>query len=199
MAATGLVQRNIVVGSEAPEELKSFGVFERRDFADIKIIDGGEEAKAADDGFQADRAGDEETGGGVAEFVPSRAKPVQRGFGFIARGFLHNQVQECGELVQEKEERRIGFFEEIKELICCRSPRGLLGAGELDLDPVEVDLLQAFQEVGGCLFEPLHLGAGFFERNASGCGHFFEPIGNGVMLFEVQQKRNVVSRWIGDD
>src|ERR1017187_9410932 len=76
MAATGLVQRNIVVGSEAPEELKSFGVFERRDFADIKIIDGGEEAKAADDGFQGDKAGDERKGGGGAEFVPSRAKPV---------------------------------------------------------------------------------------------------------------------------
>src|ERR1019366_2322397 len=106
MAATGLVQRNIVVGGEAPEELKGFGVFEWGDFADIKIIDGGEEAKAADDGFQADGAGDEKTGGGVAEFVPSRAKPVQRGFGFIARGFLHNEIQECGELVQEKEQRR---------------------------------------------------------------------------------------------
>src|SRR5208282_5704429 len=43
MAATALIQGNIVVGSEALEEVKGFGLFERGDFADIEIIDGGGE------------------------------------------------------------------------------------------------------------------------------------------------------------
>ena len=185
MTATGLIEGNIVVGSEPLEEIKGFGVFERGDFADIEIIDGGGEAEATDDGFQANGASDEEPSGGVAEFVASRAKPVQRFFYLFARALLHNEIQECWELVQEKEQRRIGFLEELKELIRRRASRGLFGAGELDLDPVEVDLFQALQKVGGCIFEPLQFGGGFFECGASGCGHFFEPIGDGVMLFEV--------------
>ncbi len=113
MAAPRLIQGNIVIGSEALEEVKGFGLFERGYFADIEIIDGGGEAEAADDGFQANGAGDEETGGGIAELLASRTEPVQGGFDLVARSLLHNEIQEGGELVQEKEQRRVGLFEEL--------------------------------------------------------------------------------------
>src|SRR6266404_2982384 len=55
------IEGNIVIGSEAMEEVEGFGVFERRDFADIEIVDGRGEPETSNDGFQPDGAGNEKS------------------------------------------------------------------------------------------------------------------------------------------
>ena len=80
-----------------------------------------------------------------------------------------------------------------------RTPGWLLGTGELDLDPVEVNLLQSLQEVGALFLKPVQPIGAQVERRASGCNHFFQPIGYGVVLFEVQEQRHVASGWICDN